>query len=211
MHFYQDIEDREHAQCDWHDPDFEFNGTLEPYLSALDVHKCPTFCQQARGVGCLLPDHVPSIPVDSQFSYSMNAYLGWYNYPGWPFGGMGGSPFGGVLKTTKVRHPDRTLVFTEQNPWPLHTSWNPPFHMNLSIWGMNDNTFVARNSTMAWSCWGRPYPKYTYPEAYYVESIATYHKAPGGKANYGVGNAVMCDGHVETVNTEDTFELCFPL
>jgi prepilin-type N-terminal cleavage/methylation domain-containing protein/prepilin-type processing-associated H-X9-DG protein len=63
--------------CDWHDRTYLADGILWPYLEADDVHMCPTFYRWARTIGCDSPSHDNNIPVDPQYSYSMNSYLGY--------------------------------------------------------------------------------------------------------------------------------------
>lgn len=95
-------------QCAWHDPDYLADGSLWPYLNVKDVHLCPTFKRLAKYRGELHPGHSPSIPVVPQYSYSMNAWLGyWVGYESQP----------GVRKESEVKRPARVFLFSEENMW----------------------------------------------------------------------------------------------
>ena len=63
--------------CRWHDVRYPPDGPLFlPYLEDKHVLMCPTFHGLARTEGQRHPAHDLSIPVEPQYSYSMNAYLG---------------------------------------------------------------------------------------------------------------------------------------
>lgn len=70
-----------HRYCRWHNPDFdlekhpEYAGPFWPYLKGKDVHICPSFYRIAREYGPNHPEHVDSIPIIPNYSYSMNSYL----------------------------------------------------------------------------------------------------------------------------------------
>lgn len=83
-----------------------------------------------------------------------------------------GGPYG-VLKEWEVVEPARTLVFTEETPWLIP---------GLARWTLNDTCFFARHPSD--------------PIAH-GDTIATFHGTTPGKRDYGRGNAVFVDGHVE--------------
>jgi hypothetical protein len=135
---------------------------------------------------------VPSIPIDPQFGYSQNAYLGFVNEtPSW-----------GVLKVSQVTTPARTFYFAEENMWLMNTSapdYNGnKYRENISKAVLNDNALLAR-----WT----PTSKASYDDAF-----ATFHSPPGGDYNEGTGNAVMLDGSVESVQPHEqgTFKKAWP-
>jgi prepilin-type N-terminal cleavage/methylation domain-containing protein/prepilin-type processing-associated H-X9-DG protein len=115
---------RPSGYCQWHDrlnnlvnhP--EYAGLLWPYLKAFKIHCCPTFrlvakarqtCSNCGGTG--------GIPIEPQYSYSMNAFLG-------------GDGHGKVSHESEVRNPARIFLFSEENSWDIP---------GLSGCGVNDN------------------------------------------------------------------------
>jgi len=111
-------------QCAWHDASYLADGSLWPYLKAKDVHLCPTFKRLAKYRGERHRRHDPSIPVDPQYSYGMNAWLG---TPKWKAEG--------VLEESQVKHPGRVFFFSEENMWTIP---------GLSTSVLNDNFLVIR-------------------------------------------------------------------
>jgi prepilin-type N-terminal cleavage/methylation domain-containing protein/prepilin-type processing-associated H-X9-DG protein len=105
------------APCDWHDASLQADGVLWSYLKDMDVHMCPTFYLLARSMGANHAGHDPSIPIDPQYSYSMNYYLG-------------SGIFGGVRKSTEVKRPSEVIFFSEENCWTIP---------GLSLYAINNN------------------------------------------------------------------------
>jgi len=204
--------------CRWHNPVYNpFNfpqdaGQLWPYLENMDACLCPTFSRLATsGWGQYHYGHDPSIPMNPQYNYSMNGYLG---------RGL----FGVAKKRGQVVNPGRTFIFTEENTWSIQ------YRDSLSAVIGNAN-FVAR-LTQSWRTSMDPQD---YPPDHYNGGIATYHNAPSQSLdlvriadiyfasqeadNYpawglcrGGGNAVFLDGHAELVPyNQDPFEISWPL
>ena len=116
--------------CDWHDRTYLADGILWPYLEADDVHMCPTFYRWARTIGCESPSHDADIPVDPQYSYSMNSYLG---YGKWFFEAK-------VKKISEIKRPADILFFSEENLWAIEgLSWTYLNNNNLHMRPFNDN------------------------------------------------------------------------
>lgn len=95
--------------CAWHDKSYKADGILWPYLEAKDVHMCPTFKNWSKSVGCPKSQHDSSIPVEPQYSYSMNSYLGhgvWFSAEK-------------VKKITELKRPSDILYFSEENIWTI--------------------------------------------------------------------------------------------
>jgi len=59
-------------QCRWHDNSVTPNGPLWPYIRDKNVSYCPTFAQIARLNGQRHRDHLASIPINPQFTYSVD-------------------------------------------------------------------------------------------------------------------------------------------
>ncbi len=106
--------------CDWHDASLKADGVLWSYLNDMDVHMCPTFYGLARSLGADHPQHNPSIPIDPQYSYSMNNYLG-------------SGVDGGAGKSIEVKHPSEVIFFSEENCWTIPGLSNFALNNNL-LW-----------------------------------------------------------------------------
>ena len=166
----------------WHNAAYLADGTLWPYLKAEDVHLCPTFKRLAQSIGCQDPAHNASIPVDPQYSYSMNSYLG------------KGRSFGVVTKATDVRNPDKILFFSEENVWPIE---------GLSSYVLNNNNlylYPVNGAIPARGVTGTPL----------YNNIATFHKTQGGDLNSGIANIAFVDGHVGIGHAENGYHLGMP-
>lgn len=184
--------------CRWHNAEYslaghpEYQGPFWGYLQSEEVNLCPVFRKVSQKFGDLHPDHLASIPIDPQFGYSQNAYLGYVNT----------NPQFGVLKSTQVSAPARTFYFAEENMWVMNTTrpsyTGQPYRENISDAVLNDNALLAR-----WT----PSNQNDYDDAF-----ATFHSPPGGDYNEGTGNAVMMDGSVESVSPHDqgTFKKAWP-
>ena len=166
----------------WHNAKYLADGTLWPYMKAEDVHLCPTFKRMAKMIGCQSSGHNPSIPVDPQYSYSMNSFLG------------GGQYFGVIKKASDIRHPDKILFFSEENAWPIE---------GLSTYVLNNNNLYLRpiNNVI-------PGPSDTGIQLY--NNIATYHRIKGADLNSGIANIVFVDGHVGTGHADNGYHLAMP-
>ena len=119
--------------CAWHDESKQANGVLWEYLKDKDVHVCPTFSVIARTRGAEHTGHNNSIPINPQYSYSMNVYLGY-----------SGSNASGVIKRSdEVKHPSRIILFSEENCWTIS---------GLSIYALNNNILWIQET--AFDCLG---------------------------------------------------------
>jgi len=108
--------------CAWHDASKKADGALYSYLKDMDVHMCPTF-YSLKNMGADHDEHDSSIPIDPQYSYSMNFFLGGEGAPE------------SVTKSTDVKQPSNVLFFTEENLWPIE---------GLSLYALNNNIFYTR-------------------------------------------------------------------
>lgn len=124
--------------CGWHDGSKKADGSLWYYMRNMDVHICPQFYSLAKSFGATHPHHTdtnPQIPIEPQYSYSMNLYLGQL---------MGQAQSGAVRKATGIKHPSEVLFFTEENFWPIE---------GLSQYGLNNNIMWAQE-TNSYDCLG---------------------------------------------------------
>ena len=119
--------------CGWHNDSLVADGSLWYYLKNMDVHMCPTFFTLAKSMGATHPNHDAKIPIDPQYSYSMNVYLG-------------GTETGAVKKSTNVKKPSQVLFVTEENFWPID---------GLSQYGLNNNImWVQKDPASSYDCLG---------------------------------------------------------
>lgn len=177
--------------CRWHNANYalgvnpEYAGPLWSYLQNAKVNLCPIFekLSKARGSEHDPVLHVASIPIEPQFGYSQNAYLGGANYLGYV------AKFGNIAKLGKVRGPSEVFFFAEENPWKIE---------NISDAVLNDTALLARSDPSDLSD--------------YDDAFATFHSPPGSNYNKGSSNAVMLDGSVVTVKPQDgaTFRMAWP-
>ena len=109
--------------CAWHDATYLADGSLWPYLEANDVHMCPIFYILSQRLGPDHPSHDSSIPVDPQYSYSMNGYLG-------------DGFFGEVERSAQIKLTAEIIFFSEENVWTID---------GLSQYALNNNNLVIRD------------------------------------------------------------------
>ncbi|MBN2588893.1 MAG: type II secretion system protein [Sedimentisphaerales bacterium] len=113
--------------CHWHDASKIPNGAFWYYMKSMDVHMCGKFYSLAKTLGSSHTGHDSSIPIEPQYCYSMNYFLG-----------GGGSANESVKKSTEVKQPSKVLFFTEENLWTIK---NPPEPVTLSNYALNNNIF----------------------------------------------------------------------
>ncbi len=118
-------------QCQWHDQkNFptntpELKGSMWDYFGDNEeIFLCPTFRKLAKTRGTEHEYHYlhEDIPIEPQFSYPVNRYLGKNN----------------TKKTNSVRHPSNTFSFSEQNMFSsnivsLNTIGDSSFTINQDI------------------------------------------------------------------------------
>jgi len=114
--------------CRWHDASKNLNdhpelaGVLWPYLKDRDIHMCPEFNIVAKMMGyCETCKGKGTIPIEPQYSYTMNSYLH-------------GDAYTKVKYELDVKNPARVFFFSEEN-----TKATP----GLSRVGVNDNNLRA--------------------------------------------------------------------
>ncbi len=167
--------------CAWHDATYLADGTLWPYLKSEDVHMCPMFKRLAKSMGCEDPDHDERIPVDPQYSYSMNCYLG-------------DGSFSVAKKVTNVRNSSEVLFFSEENPWVIE--------------GLS--TYVLNNNNLYLFPIDERIPDENERGIQLFNNIATYHKTQGSNLDSGIANIVFVDGHVGTGKADNGYHLAIP-
>ncbi len=166
--------------CQWHDarinPEVNpgFAGPVWPYLEGIKSSMCPTFKPFALTYGPEHPGHDASIPIEPQYAYSQNGFLG----------RTGGTIYG-VLKGSEVVDTGGVVVWVEETIWIIP---------DLARYVLNDTCFFTRHPSAGFS---------SDPITNLGDCIATYHNTVLQKRDEGVGNAVFVDGHVELCDPRD--------
>ena len=62
--------------CRWHDPRYPPDGPLWPYLAKDKIVLCPTFNDLGSQSAPYHPSHMASYPIEPQYSYGTNGFLG---------------------------------------------------------------------------------------------------------------------------------------
>ncbi|MBN1126138.1 MAG: prepilin-type N-terminal cleavage/methylation domain-containing protein [Sedimentisphaerales bacterium] len=123
------------VSCQWHDrrisPDLnpEYAGPVWSYLETQETSMCPTFKKFAMVYGPDHPGHDSSIPIEPQYAYSQNVFLGRMKSNGQPLA---------VLRESEVVDPANVLVWVEETIWLV-----PPESVNR--WVLNDTCFFTRH------------------------------------------------------------------
>ncbi len=176
--------------CQWHDarisPEVNpgFAGPLWPYMDAMKAHMCPTFKRFAREHGPVHPNHDPSIPIEPQYAFSLNVFLG-------SIRDINTGERWGVTKESQVINTAETLVWVEETIWLIQDKQGPS-GSNWANWVLNDTCFFSRHKDDG-TKWG--------------DFIATYHGTSIAKPDEGKGNAVFVDGHVELLDPYYTVQI----
>jgi prepilin-type N-terminal cleavage/methylation domain-containing protein/prepilin-type processing-associated H-X9-DG protein len=175
--------------CRWHDERYNNDnrhdlwGQIWPYLENQEVALCPAFKKLTSRIGGdHSGSHNPDIPIEPQYSYSKNIWLGTPS-ESWAWTSEYEAP-----RETNVKSPTTVFMFAEENIW---TTSMPGYSqlegttINWSVSSMNDNALFSH--------WAGTTG---------IDCFATYHKTSwdsGEALMSGVSNAVFADGHLETV------------
>ena len=175
-------------ECTWHDARLVPDGPLWYYLKEKDVHLCPTFNNVARKKPCLgsvCKRRPHKTNIPIEPTYSYSMNA----YLGPHVSGGLNTFLDRAAKESEIRrNPARVFFFSEENSWLIP---------GLTGDVLNDTNLSIADS----SPW--------------VDSFATYHKAPRGDLDAGSANVVFVDGHVGSVhigadNIDDGFRLAWP-
>ena len=175
------------AGCAWHNdqlhPDDQ-PGDLWPYLENKKVNLCPVFDSLARSGRATGHVNCP-VPMNPQFSYSMNSFLGG-NQGYWP----------GIKKQSDIeRSPSQVAYFAEESLWRIYYKG---VALNAAAW-FNDNVLLVDRSVPTPN--GGPYA--------FDDCLASFHKTNDPDRNGGKSNVVYVDGHVELVAPKNSFNACW--
>jgi len=204
---YKSIDESSHPRmCQWHDalrnPDRrpELAGKLYPYFGSWSrIHVCPTFERFARSYGREHSSQCnPSvIPIEPQFTYSMNAFLG-----GFENTSLYSNNQELVIKLSEVRSPSRVYFFAEENCWLLPSRYTDVFNDN-ALCGAPEHP----KSPTAWHYASIPIPGNTL----FRDCFASFHKTTLDKRNDGMTNLLFLDSHVDFAPYQDTYKYGPPM
>jgi prepilin-type N-terminal cleavage/methylation domain-containing protein len=189
--------------CRWHDEEDsianrpELAGLLWPYLENQDALMCPSYKSLAVSEGSMHQDHNPDIPMEVQYSFVQNGFLGDSDTP---HTGMGQAdilfdwltPSIVAKKISHLRRTSDIYMFTEENFDAIKIS-NTAYYQYDYTWAN-----VTLNDTALYpSLWGSA-PTGSNPG----DGVGSLHKtsrvtAKGIQA--GVAHAVFADGHFDVV------------
>jgi len=209
--------------CRWHnrlenlENNPQFEGAFFKYIADKQIHLCPTFDKLAQsGLGAQHVGHVDGIPMDPQYTYSMNGYLGQPHK----------TRFGVAAKLGNIEaNPGQIFSFTEEN-----IMFNI-YKRSASNAVLSNNNIISRYnpSAIRYRDGSQLLPDQ------YNGAFATYHLAPSEDIeisqvsesfavyeaadlypNWGLcrgsANAVFLDQHVQSLPYWlDTHEYCWPL
>ncbi|HRU15738.1 MAG TPA: prepilin-type N-terminal cleavage/methylation domain-containing protein [Anaerohalosphaeraceae bacterium] len=209
---YKSFDESSHPRvCQWHDasrnPDRrpELAGKLYPYFGSWsDVHVCPTFRRFANAYG---PEHSgqcnPSIiPIEPQFGYSMNAFLG-----GFENTSLTTYSQRLVIKLSQIQSPATVFFFSEENCWLIIRNGVVVRYEAV----FNDNALCGAplhpQYPNAWTYTTHPDPDVTR----FLDCFASFHKTTLQKRNDGLSNVIFLDGHVDFASYKDTYKYTRPL
>ena len=230
--------------CRWHDERMGFNntllsqhpelqGSLYSYLKDKDVILCKVGKRANELRGCyntqlpyIVPpygecEHDPDIEVVTQYTYSMNAYLG-SSVKTSGSGSLHVDPRSirrvSVDRESQVtRSPSQVFAFGEENSWAVNTEGRQPLY-HEPYWPADydlSGKYYKRVKPPGHRGTLR-LPKLNIRATYHIDgsslaqdprvfgdAFATYHRPRGEDLNTGHSYAVMLDGHVEKVTVAD--------
>jgi prepilin-type N-terminal cleavage/methylation domain-containing protein/prepilin-type processing-associated H-X9-DG protein len=180
------------SACRWHDNGVTPDGPLWPYIRDKNISFCPTFARIAlqRGKNHREHDKTLNIPINPQFTYSMNKFLssGDEIEPLVPPNHPDQMP-----KIGNVKRPAMVMLMTEENCWTISASVTTPYlnyrikqngvTLDLSYYGLNDMCFWPDRLGGALS-------------SKQGDCIATFHKATDTALCNGYSTLLYVDGHV---------------
>ena len=189
-------------QCTWHseednivnNPDRE--GLLWTYLENEAALMCPSYNSLANVEGSEHTGHNPAIPIEPQYAFSQNAFLGNPDENDSLFDWT--TPYL-AKKVSHIRRPSEIFVFTEENFGPIHTSYG--YDLDWARSSLND--------TALFPWWGVTNANPAIGE----DGIGSIHKSnrgtPEGKQK-GVAHAVFADGHFDVLHPWQTQSMGSP-
>jgi prepilin-type N-terminal cleavage/methylation domain-containing protein len=195
--------------CYWHNATVIPNGLIVSYLTNDEVRVCPAFKKIAlKRSSCAkgASFHNPNIPIDPQFNYTQNPFLG-------PLGCIKGAVF--ARKITQVRSPSAIFAYAEENPYPIPSSNTRPLYAPFtarvsSISPVNDCLLYMINPGAAKYTIDTAGGKYKVQPNTFVDCLGSYHRAKDPDGLLGYSKAVFVDGHIQNVVPEESLIYAWP-
>ncbi|MBN1764738.1 MAG: type II secretion system protein [Sedimentisphaerales bacterium] len=193
--------------CRWHDEAMnnqnrpDLTGQLWPYLETQEIVMCPAFYSVARLPKYKHANHDENIPIEPQYAFSQNAFLGrldQYVYDNQPPGYLWTKPYLSP-KTQNVKRPSEVFLFTEEGPIVLNSNTNIFLAGTNIAWNQ-----TVLNDTAIFPWWDGQDP--TAP-GNVLDSAGSFHKTSWTSTETlaeGVANALFVDGHVDTMYPWET-------
>ncbi len=207
--FFSDAEYGHHWHCGEHWPD-ESPGQLWPYLENRKVNVCPVFdvmARSGRADGHQTLTECNGIPMQPQFTYSMNCYLGRGQFDALAATGVGryGPVYpGNVRKLSDVtRAPAQVGYFGEESMWRILRQDNTP----LNSAAFNDNVLLVQTNPSDPDGFSVPSGQDPTP---YLDCLASFHKTNDPGRMFGRSNVAYLDGHVDMAYPIDSFHEMWP-
>ena len=181
----------------------EWAGSLWRYMPEPNVHICPTFDHLARsGLGAMHYGHNSSIPVECQYTYSMNGYLG-------------GGRFGVVKKLGQIeRSAAGIFSFSEEN-----AMWN--IRGRSAVSAVLNSNIITRLRPGDGGTFSGAFATYHMAPSEEIElqmidggcfALQSGKEYPKWGLCRGWGNAVFLDLHVQSMPYHvDTHDYAWPL
>jgi prepilin-type N-terminal cleavage/methylation domain-containing protein len=193
--------------CVWHNASITADGLIVRYLSSDEVRACPAFKRIAlRRSNCAAGvSHNPAIPIEPQFTYSQNPFLG-------PLGYLKAQYY--VRKITQLRSPSAVFAYGEENPYVLPSSNPRPLYGKFTVrvssaTPLNDCLLYSINPQSAKSFIEKYGSKYDVPPAF-TDCLGTFHRAKDTDGYLGYSKAVFADGHIQNVVPEESLIYSWP-
>ncbi|AQT67844.1 PilD-dependent protein PddA [Anaerohalosphaera lusitana] len=171
--------------CQWHDRNTmptvtpSNAGPLWSYLASADAHMCPTFKSIGKQYGADHFDHDEDIPIEPQYAYSQNAYLGTTH-----------------LRSSNItRMNSQVAVFVEESMWQMGQGGSKDICSHV----LNDTNFFARHPNDSFGQVGDSIGTYHNNSGLSSRMEVGSQGAIQTKSG-GVGNVVFADGHVDHVD-----------
>lgn len=194
--------------CVWHNALLIPNGLITHYLSSDEVRICPAFKRIAvRSSNCAkgLSTHDPTVPIEPQFNYSQNVFLGPLDYL---------SDRNNVLKITQVKSPSAVFVYAEENPYTIPFPNDRPIystHTRAASSGtpINDCLLYVLAPQSADAEIASAGSKYAV-EPSFIDCLGSFHRARDADGLLGYSKAVFTDGHIQNVQPEESLIYAWP-
>jgi prepilin-type N-terminal cleavage/methylation domain-containing protein/prepilin-type processing-associated H-X9-DG protein len=206
---YKSVDEPSHPRaCQWHDasrnPDRrpDLAGKIYPYFGSWSkIHLCPTFMRFANSFGKETCPTGSDVPMEPQFGYSMNAFLGGFE----PTSSSDNHRL--VIKASEVRSPTTVFFFSEENCWYVLNNGQKVRYDAV----FNDNALcgapVHPANATAWTYTIIPDPDVLK----FLDCFGSFHRTTLEKRNDGLANAIYLDGHVDFASYKDTYKFARPM